>query len=160
MLSKPFGPVLSPKDVVVKIIEERPQLLIVIGDESLHKMLMYGIMPDVCVYDRRVKRKSAPQEWLDDIKRAFAGKEIINVKNPAGEIREGLVFQIKECIKNGEGIIEVEGEEDLAALPSLAYAPAGAIILYGQPNDGVVYLEVNEEGKKNALVLLKKLKNG
>ncbi|PIT84235.1 hypothetical protein COU37_04175 [Candidatus Micrarchaeota archaeon CG10_big_fil_rev_8_21_14_0_10_45_29] len=158
ILSEPFGPVLSSKDAVMKIMEQRHPLLICIGDESLHKMLSYGIMPDICVYDKMVKRKSAPKEWIEEIEKAFKGKKIIKVKNLAGEITDKLIVDIKNCIKNKKGIIEVEGEEDLAALPSLANAPAGTLILYGQPDAGIVFLEVNEKGKKRAEELLEKIK--
>ena len=159
ILSKPFGPVLSSKDAVVKIIEQRHHLLICVGDESLHKMLSYGIMPDICIYDRMVRREVAPKDWLEEIEKAFKGKKIIKIKNPAGEITGKLVFHLKECIKNKKGIIEVEGEEDLAALPALANAPVGTLILYGQPDEGIVFLEVNLDKKKRARQLLEEIKD-
>ena len=47
--------------------------------------------------------------------------------------------------------IIVKGEEDLAVLPCILIAPQETIILYGQPNEGLVYLkacDVVEKAKK------------
>jgi uncharacterized protein (UPF0218 family) len=38
----------------------------------------------------------------------------------------------------------VDGEEDLAVLPCLLNSPKDAFILYGQPNEGVVLVKVDE----------------
>ena len=36
----------------------------------------------------------------------------------------------------------MEGEEDLAVLPLIPLMDDGAVILYGQPDEGVVFCEV------------------
>ena len=47
----------------------------------------------------------------------------------------------------------VKGEEDLAVLPCLLIAPEDAVILYGQPNEGLVFVNVSE-GKDKANKLM------
>ena len=44
----------------------------------------------------------------------------------------------------------VDGEEDLAVIPLVIAAPDGAIVLYGQPRQGVVFRIVNSEAKYTA----------
>jgi len=44
----------------------------------------------------------------------------------------------------------VDGEEDLAVLPVLLIAPLGFSIFYGQPNEGLVQVQVTEENKEQA----------
>ena len=39
--------------------------------------------------------------------------------------------------------IVVEGEEDLATLPAILYAPPGSVVVYGQPDEGSVLVKVN-----------------
>ena len=72
------------------------------------------------------------------------------VKNPAGTISNSLILALKKCIKRKKGWIEIGGEEDLAVLPALAYAPLGRTLLYGQPNEGIVWVEVDEKMRKFA----------
>jgi Uncharacterized protein conserved in archaea len=41
-------------------------------------------------------------------------------------------------------ILKVNGEEDLLTLPFCSYAPINSVIFYGQPNAGMVIIEVND----------------
>jgi hypothetical protein len=51
-------------------------------------------------------------------------------------------------------VILVEGEEDLAVIPLILAAPEGAMVLYGQPGEGVVVCEVTDAAKEKAETLL------
>ena len=44
----------------------------------------------------------------------------------------------------------VDGEEDLAVIPLVIAAPDGAIVLYGQPHQGVVLRTVDCAAKETA----------
>jgi hypothetical protein len=46
--------------------------------------------------------------------------------------------------------IVVNGEEDLLVLPVAVYAPDNSVILYGQPNEGLVIVQVTEEVRNKA----------
>jgi len=74
----------------------------------------------------------------------------ITVKNPAGFITNEMFRVVEEAIKNKKGKIFVDGEEDLAALVAMIVAPNGAIIIYGQPSEGMVFVKVDENIKKRA----------
>jgi uncharacterized protein (UPF0218 family) len=45
----------------------------------------------------------------------------------------------------------VKGEEDLAALVVMMYAPNGTLIVYGQPDEGAVLVEENEDVRNSAV---------
>ncbi|MFH1306270.1 MAG: DUF359 domain-containing protein [Candidatus Micrarchaeota archaeon] len=156
ILSKPFGPVMKVEEVISKLGKEKMKLVIAIGDESVYNLLINDIMPDVGIFDFKVKRERVPEEWIRVIQKS-AGNAI-KIKNPAGEITSELEKEVKETVENGKGWIEIIGEEDLAALPALAYAPEGALILYGQPDEGIVWLEISEENKKKGNELLGKIR--
>ena len=47
-------------------------------------------------------------------------------------------------MKDESTIIVVDGEEDLLALPAIALAPLTSVILYGQPDEGLVIVKVDE----------------
>ena len=51
-------------------------------------------------------------------------------------------------------LVLVDGEEDLAVLPLILILPDSSVILYGQPNEGVVFCEVNPTLRKKAEELL------
>jgi uncharacterized protein (UPF0218 family) len=53
--------------------------------------------------------------------------------------------------------IKVQGEEDLLALPLFAMAPKGAVVLYGQPLEGMVLVNINEEKQSQAKELMNKI---
>ena len=50
--------------------------------------------------------------------------------------------------------ILVSGEEDLLLVPALARAPAGAILMYGQPGEGLVVVRADERSKEKARRLM------
>ena len=51
-------------------------------------------------------------------------------------------------------MIYVDGEEDLAVIPLVIASDEGSIILYGQPGEGVVFREVDQEAKEKARDML------
>ena len=50
--------------------------------------------------------------------------------------------------------ISVNGEEDLLVIPVCIYAPENAIILYGQPNEGLVIVKITSEIRNKTQKLL------
>ena len=53
--------------------------------------------------------------------------------------------------------IIVDGEEDLATLPAILYAPLGSAVVYGQPNEGSVLVDVTPEKKLHIEEFMKKM---
>ena len=45
--------------------------------------------------------------------------------------------------------ITVNGEEDLLVLPVCIHAPDNAIVMYGQPNEGLVLVEITDTEIRN-----------
>lgn len=154
-LSMPLGPVMKAKEAAEKLKENAPSLLITIGDESTCNILKEGIVPNIAIFDNIIKRKPAGAEITSLIKAKM--QKIKKVKNAPATISAGLEDAIKTSIHGKNFWIEVDGEEDLAALPALAHAPAGALILYGQPDEGIVWLEANEKNKRFAIKMIEKL---
>jgi cytidyltransferase-like protein len=88
----------------------------------------------------------------------FVHQNIMKAKNPHGTITPDLFAAIKKAFETtDEKIILVEGEEDLAVLPVLLVSPLGFSIFYGQPNVGMVRIEVTEEQKDKAYEITQKM---
>jgi len=54
----------------------------------------------------------------------------------------------------GTVYISVRGEEDLLTLAAVAYAPLKALVIYGQPDEGVVVVKVNRRVKSQVKKLI------
>jgi hypothetical protein len=48
----------------------------------------------------------------------------------------------------------VLGEEDLLTLPAIVEAPIISFVIYGQPEEGIVLVEVDEKKKKEIHALI------
>jgi hypothetical protein len=83
---------------------------------------------------------------------------MVQVQNPAATLSKDLMDQIQTSLQGEEKIkIIVEGEEDLATLPAILYAPLGSAVVYGQPNEGSVLVDVTAEKKLHIEELMKRM---
>lgn len=157
VLRKPFGVLYegAGKDTIQKIAPDlgSPTKLISVGDVTTFYLLESDIIPDVCVVDDRTKREPASDDVMLGTKHtAFT---TISVDNPPGVITEDLIDAIYNAITSDQHIrLFVRGEEDLAALPAILIAPIGSVVLYGQPNEGVVLVKITESKKDEIRSLL------
>ena len=130
-------------------------VIISIGDEVTKLANQLKLPVSISIVDFKVNRKVKYSRIEEHGFRSdFIEKgNIVTVRNPPGYIRKSLVNAIYRSIKlfleKGEKtIIRVHGEEDLAGLPALLLAPLGTVVLYGQPQEGVVLVEVTEKVKE------------
>jgi uncharacterized protein (UPF0218 family) len=77
------------------------------------------------------------------------------VENPAGTITEDLEKALTYAIGHTPITIMVDGEEDLAVIPLVIAAPESSVILYGQPNKGIVLRTIDDKAKAAAKELLR-----
>jgi len=151
LLHEPLGPVYSEKDVLAKL-KHRHGLLVSVGDTISYVLLVNKVEPEIFFYDlKNLRRPVSPQ--VKELLEKHA-KRLLVVKNPAGGITGELEAAVAKVLKNKRGRVFVDGEEDLATLVVLALAPVGTVVLYGQPEKGVVLLTVDEEWKLRAKDLL------
>jgi uncharacterized protein (UPF0218 family) len=146
LLKTPVGKLVDEEGLIKLIKNEKH--LISIGDQVTYTLLKHDIEPSFCVVDFKTKRGDCSEEIVKVLK-SF-GKKTIVVENPAGTLSDDLVSTIKLAIENldiGSLRIEVVGEEDLASLPAIYYAPPDATIIYGLPNKGVLVVKPTKDMK-------------
>ena len=144
-MKRPLGKLFTSTTTAVEHIRRlRPVRLIAVGDVVAAELLAAGLKPDLMVVDFKVER--APAD--DKTRRAIDAHKIhtVRVRNPAGTVTSEL-FNTFESIQIPAKII-IEGEEDLATLPAVLTAPIGSIVAYGQPNEGIILVEVTERKKR------------
>ncbi len=159
-LKTPFGKLYRCKDEaclrdVVRSFG-RPPKVIAIGDVTAYHLLKAGIVPDMCIVDDMNMRLPVDHE----IRKGTAHDSFVDivVKNPAGVITQELIDAIRDHMASRSPVrIFVDGEEDLAVIPACEYAPIGSLVLYGQPHEGVVAVEVTEEKRRETLSLMKQM---
>lgn len=147
-LKNPLGTLIKgpPKDTMRKLAEiiqkEKPVLLISVGDEVSRNMLKSGIRPHVMIVDNKVMR-----EETKPIKTtAF---DVAMVRNPAGTLTPGTWQTIQEALRKRQPTqILVDGEEDLLTLVVVMEAPEEALVVYGQPHEGVVVTRADKLTKQ------------
>jgi len=147
-LRKPFGKVVNSTELIAGL-SNRKDLLISVGDDCSYALIKNGITPDVVVYDLKIKRKDVIGN-VREVLSKFDDGEII-VHNPPGVIMDELVESVKDALEKGKGKILVKGEEDLAALVVMMYAPNGTLLVYGQPDEGAVLVEMDENVRCRAV---------
>ena len=165
-LAKPFGEVMGFEKTAERLRERaspagsaRPSLLIAVGDQIIVNLIQAKLMPDIAVYDGICQRKEVPREWISLIRDA-AVREGGSVREPnmPGTINPLMEARLRDLLSIRAGWLQIEGEDDLCSLVVMAYAPAGALLLYGQPNQGVVWVEIDEKRQKEAQEILREIK--
>jgi hypothetical protein len=77
--------------------------------------------------------------------------------NAQGSINSASWDVIDQAIKIGNSAVIVEGEEDLLALVAISVAPEGSLVVYGQPNEGIVLVNVTSQKKREIADILARM---
>ena len=122
--------------------------VITVGDRTSEKMIDFGLVPSLQIIDnleKRVKRIPA---------RCDVSTELI-CDNPAAEITTQSIDAIKKAFVSKTPVrLVVTGEEDLLVVPVCIHAPDNAIVMYGQPNEGLVIVKITPEIRNKTQRLL------
>jgi hypothetical protein len=155
-LKSPKGDVYHTKDgppekrVVERIQDENPEIVIAVGDVTCATVLDEGYTPEVCVVDGITKRGVYEREFEGDIEYV--------VYNPPATLYPETWSTIDTAIHDGlHSLINVEGEEDLMGFPAVLLASDNSVLLYGQPDVGIIWVPTNQPNKKLARNLLNKM---
>lgn len=147
-LKDPIGPVFTdPED----LLEEVEGPLVTVGDVVTYHLERASRTPDVSVIDERTERGPVAPEY------AVGGADV-TVSNPAATLTADLLRAIREAVHAEPPTrIMVDGEEDLATVPAIIATPEGTSVVYGQPGEGMVLVEVTPEIKARMRSLLKRM---
>lgn len=160
-LQKPLGRILVGEDIIRSIDEHRGDVVITVGDVTTKTLLDAGHVPNLSVIDNQVNRKP-----FGELIRLIEALELRTrkVKSGPGYISADALNALEEWASDFRKyphyrlVLDVNGEEDLLALPVIGHAPEGSIVYYGQPLigsvQGLVEVTVTREKKREAAGLL------
>jgi uncharacterized protein (UPF0218 family) len=146
-LKRPLGILLKDVDVTKENILKNissSSFIISVGDATTEKLIKYEIIPSLQIVDGLEKRA----------KRALLSTNVktsLFCSNPAAEITSESIDTIKKAFQSPKPVrIIVTGEEDLLVLPVCVFAPENSVVLYGQPNEGLVIVKINAQIRNKA----------
>ncbi|MEO9308341.1 MAG: GTP-dependent dephospho-CoA kinase family protein [Nitrososphaera sp.] len=146
-LKKPLGVLIPDFQVTkaaVKSYISKDAFVITVGDATTDKLVSYGINPSLQIVDSLEKRNKR------DLPLGYV-KTMLHCKNPAAQITSESIDGIKKALGMAPPVrLVIDGEEDLLVLPAVIHSPEGSVVLYGQPNEGLVIVQVTEEIKNKA----------
>jgi hypothetical protein len=144
-LKKPFGILIKESDTTKEnILKDIPKdaFVISVGDATTEKLIKFDIIPSLQIVDGLEKR----------LKRILPSSTVttFSCHNPPAQITEESVVVIKKALQVPPARIIVTGEEDLLVLPVCVFAPDNSVVLYGQPNEGLVIVRINSDIRNKA----------
>lgn len=154
-MKTPLG-VLLPESQVNKIniqkhLSENSHI-ITVGDRTTEKMINFDLIPSLQIIDGLEKREKREPPKLEHAIE-------LTVDNPAAEITSESISMIKKAFTLQSPVrLFVNGEEDLLVLPVCIHAPENAVVLYGQPNEGLVIVQITPEIRNRVQTLLDLMK--
>jgi uncharacterized protein (UPF0218 family) len=124
--------------------QKKPSMIISVGDALSQALVEHNISPKVLVVDCKIMRESISPLVI-------MGYETMRLRNNPGTISDDAWGIIASAIKHRDKVrVVVEGEEDLVALVAVMEAPEKTWVVYGQPREGMVVVEVTPQ-KKNEI---------
>jgi len=142
-LKNPLGNLIKDNDIdkenIIKEISAE-SVLITVGDRTTENMLQLGLKPQIQIIDGLEKRNQriVPTD--------VAVNTNLSCRNPPGEITEESIQVIQKAFSSESPVrITVDGEEDLLVLPVCIFAPKNSVVMYGQPNEGLVIVHITPE---------------
>ena len=156
LLKEPFG-ILIKEDKVSKEtlfpFISKSNKIVTVGDTTTEKLLKFGYIPNLSVIDNKEKRILKNKNMEFDVDKKFY------FNNRPGELNGDVLDLIKKITVTDFNRIQIiiDGEEDLLALPLFIHSPNNWTVFYGQPNEGLVIVEVNNIIRKKAESIFNKV---
>jgi GTP-dependent dephospho-CoA kinase len=152
-LAAKYGPVYSGEEADRRISALR--VFGACGDRVTARAIELGHLPLVGIVDYKTRRD---EPIAREAFRPLALRRTLRVGNPPGFLTEALRSAVRTLVREGGGLIEVDGEEDLGSLALVESLPAGATVIYGIPGEGASFVRVNAASKEQVRRLIARMK--
>jgi uncharacterized protein (UPF0218 family) len=136
------------------------KFIVTVGDDTTCALVRLKITPTISITDGKTKRsniKLTKDPKYDPLLVYLRDVRIpeYKCKNPAGYITQEACRLVTSLIQMRKpSKIIVDGEEDLLAIPMFAHLPKNSVLVYGQPNEGMVLTRINSAIQNMAKDLL------
>jgi len=145
ILGRPLGTLVANdelKHARLREAVESSSLVVSVGDVTLRCLLEAGVLPHIYVVDNKEMRVR-----VEGVEAPYC--TLITTRNPPGMISEDAEEAFERALRSERPVkVFVDGEEDLLALVAMVKSPPGAVVLYGQPFQGVVVVTLDENRER------------
>lgn len=136
---------LKLKQIVNKV---KPPVIVAVGDMVSKNMTEHHIQVHIVIVDNKILREDIKPVQIET-------KTTLHVKNPPGTLTPEAWTTLQEALKQTKPTkVQVQGEEDLFTLVAVVLAPDKSLVVYGQPNQGLVAVRVNKETRRKVQLIL------
>ena len=155
-LKIPLGSLIKNDDsekarVIKQIYAEN--VVITIGDATSELLIKMGLIPFLQIVDGKEKRHDRELPVNDSIVTS------LYCVNPPGGLTQQSIDTIKKSFNSKPPIrILVDGEEDLLVLPACLFSPENSVVMYGQPNEGLVIVRITNEVREKIQKIVNSMK--
>jgi GTP-dependent dephospho-CoA kinase len=155
-VKSPLGKLLKDSEITKEMLNEYfllPNLTVCVGDRTTEKINDLGFSPNLEIVDKLERRYSRPPP-----RSTSPDQYVLNASNKQGTISIDALQKLSVCldsiVRNRQKKVRlvIDGEEDLLALPVIAFFPEDTVVFYGQPGEGLVI--VNSDSNQNARRIL------
>ena len=149
-LKQPQGSVVSNLEELNNILSSlSPTNICLVGDITLSFFLENNLSFNLGFYDGKTQRKPNQQ-----VEKLISENPQHFLTNDSGTINSEIINIYESLSNNSNQIIKVEGEEDLIAVALVLLQPLQSIVIYGQPDKGLVVMQISEDKKEQMKLLL------
>jgi uncharacterized protein (UPF0218 family) len=152
-LKKPLGDLIDHSQLLAIAKKFK---IIAVGDISTLICIHNSVHPFIAVFDFHYMRQVLDRDKEEQLETYFKKSRMFKLRNPAGTISAEAVPLAESMMRSG-GVLKIDGEEDLLALVFIALAEKDTVVIYGQPNEGLVLVKPNSQAKIKSKEILKKL---
>jgi len=141
-LKKPLGTLHSDFSKIREL--SRTHRIVSVGDVCTLGLLAMGIRPHLAVFDHLFMRRRLKPGMIRILELHFKAPK--KYKNMPGTLSEAILSKAPGMLDEG-GAVLIDGEEDLTALAFILAAGKNDIIIYGQPDEGMVVVKPDKKLK-------------
>jgi len=152
-LKQPQGSVVNNLKELNNILSSlSPTNICLVGDITLSFFLENNLSFNLGFYDGKTQRKPNQQ-----VEKLISENPQHFLTNDSGTINPEIINIYESFSNNSNQIIKVEGEEDLIAVALVLLQPLQSVVIYGQPDKGLVVMQISEDKKEQMKLLLQSI---
>ena len=157
-LKSPLGLLVKDFEVTRELLEKyfhEPIVTVCVGDRTAERLNEFGFTVNLEIVDMMERRFARPSPNLS------SEREVVRANNEAGSITSEALQKLDQILnmilRDAKKTVRlvIYGEEDLLALPVIAFFPDNTVVFYGQPGEGLVIVQSKDATQKAMEIIAK-----
>ncbi len=142
----------APESIIRVRSEYENPFLITVGDVVTMNTIRYWKVPNLAFMDLKTRRTVGVGMEVTGF------DKVINIVNKPATLSIDVINTVRDAVKDALSglrvLIQVDGEEDLLAIPAVLMAPKGSVVLYGLYTGYLIAIPITDYYKLAMLKML------